>query len=50
MGVFEAVDTVESMWSLEDTKDRTGRKYKTLFINLVKPEPSDDEVTWKKGR
>ena len=47
---WEAVDVHESMWCLEDDVDEAGETLKTLMISLIRPPPTDGEITWKKGK
>ncbi len=46
---WQAVDTEESMWCLEDDLDESDENVKTLMISLVQPPLTEDEITWKKG-
>lgn len=46
---FEAIDIPECLWSLEEGSGAGGEPFKMLLINLVKPEPNEEEVTWKRG-
>lgn len=47
---WEAVDADESMWCLEDDEDEAGNPIKSLMISLVRPAPTESEITWKKGK
>ncbi|KDD72615.1 hypothetical protein H632_c3121p1, partial [Helicosporidium sp. ATCC 50920] len=39
----------ECLWSL-DEEEINGEDVKILMITLVRPPPSEEEVTWKKGQ
>mmetsp|Transcript_9128 Transcript_9128/g.15666 ORF Transcript_9128/g.15666 Transcript_9128/m.15666 type:complete len:532 (+) Transcript_9128:380-1975(+) len=40
----------ECIWSLDEDTDDNGDDIKVLMITLVKPDLTDDEVMWKKGK
>lgn len=46
---WKAVDVDESMWCLEDDVEEAGETLKTLMISLIRPPPTESEITWKKG-
>ena len=46
---FEAVDIAESMWTLDEGTEPGREPSKVLLISLVKPQPTEDELAWKKG-
>lgn len=46
---WEAVDVDESMWCLEDDVDEAQETVKTLMISLIRPPPTEREISWKKG-
>ena len=39
-----------SSWTLEDDVDGGGERCRLLTVALARPEPTEEEVTWKKGR
>lgn len=37
------------MWCLDEAVNAQGLRKKTLLVVLLKPEPSEEELMWKKG-
>lgn len=48
-GNFVAINTAGSMWCLDENRVDGRVQSKTLLIIILKPEPTEDEVTWRKG-
>lgn len=48
-GDYAAVDVEECAWSLDEGHDGSGGPCKTLTVVLVRPAPSQEEVTYKRG-
>ena len=43
------VDPPQCLWSLEEDVDGQGERCKLLVLTLARPDPTEEEVTWKKG-
>ena len=46
---YRVIEAGECLWSLEDDVDAAGERCKLLMLTLARPEPTEEEVTWKKG-
>ena len=47
---YAVVDPEQSVWSLEEDADGRGERCKVLTVTLARPGPTEEEVTWKRGR
>lgn len=47
---YRVIAAEECSWSLEEDTDGAGERCKLLTVTLVRPPPTEEEVTWKKGR
>ena len=43
------MDTLESLWCLDEDRNAAGQRVQQLMVTLVKPPLTSDEVRWKKG-
>lgn len=46
---YAVIDAPQCLWSLEEDSDAAGERCKLLVITLARTEPTEEEVTWKKG-
>ena len=47
---YQVLDLPQCLWSLEEDVDGEGGRCKLLMLTLARPEATEEEVTWKKGR
>ena len=47
---YRVVDVDQCCWSLEEDTDVGGERCKVLTVTLARPEPTQEEIQWKKGR
>jgi hypothetical protein len=46
---YRVIDQEECCWSLEEDTDANGERCKVLTATLARPEPTEEEIQWKKG-
>lgn len=46
---YRVLEPEQCLWSLEEDVDAAGERCKLLVLTLARPEPTEEEVTWKKG-
>lgn len=46
---YEVVDKAQCCWGLEEDTNAQGERCKTLTVTLARPEPTEEEIQWKKG-
>jgi len=47
---YRVIDVEECSWALEDDVGAGGERCRLLTVTLARPPPTDEEVTWKKGK
>ncbi|PSC71468.1 heat shock [Micractinium conductrix] len=47
---YTVIDQAQCVWSLEEDCDASGERCKLLVLTLARPPPTEEEVTWKKGK
>ena len=46
---YVAVDKAQCYWGLEEDTNAQGERCKVLTVTLARPEPTEEEIQWKKG-
>ncbi|KAI3436650.1 hypothetical protein D9Q98_006066 [Chlorella vulgaris] len=47
---YTVVQVPECLWSLEEDTNAAGERCKLLMMTLARPDPTEEEVQWKKGK
>lgn len=49
-GEYKVVEIDQCCWSLDDDVSAEGDKCKMLMVTLARPDPTEEEIRWKKGK